>query len=205
MSEQSLPVEEDPMKGICSNSRRRLSWIVAGVAFAVLTTPASRGWTVGQSDAGGPKEGCPFKLLNQKVQATFGSSDRAMYNGGEIQGGEIPGVIKVEQVTIYSCAFQRRSSGEVLQLTAFLYPSAEEAVSGFDRAGKARNADGPYYKSGLKQGDVQMLQGPGRLAAYLDSWVVIVHWLVQKGPRLAPNDIPGSRLAPIALVWLHPK
>ena len=148
-----------------------------------------------------PQPGCPFKVVREQVEKIFGQYDNAIHSGGEIAGGEIPHVVKVEHLSLYSCVFQRKS-GEVLQFIANLYPEAAAADAGFDRASKTKNASGAFYTSQRQIGPIKVFEGPGRAMAHQNTQVVMVHWLVSKGGKPVPADVPGSRLTPILQTWL---
>jgi hypothetical protein len=167
--------------------------------MVLLPTGVARAQDPG-GDAPAPKPGCPFKVIRDQVQKIFGQYDDAMYNGGDIAGGEIPHVLKVEQLSIYTCLFRRRT-GESLQFIANFYPDPAAAAAGFNRAGKAKNASGPYYSSQRKDGQTDIFEGPGRSLAHLNTQVILVNWLTTKGGRPAPADVPGARLTPIAQTW----
>jgi hypothetical protein len=173
-------------------------WILAAIlAFIPIRVPQA------QEDSSAddkPQPGCPFKVVREQVEKIFGQYDNAVHSGGEIEGGEIPRVIKVEQLSLYTCIFQRK--GEVLQFIANLYPEAAAAGAGFDRASKVKNANGAFYTSQRQIGSVQVFEGPGRAIAHQGTQVVMAHWLVGKGGKPVPADVPGSRLTPILQAWL---
>ena len=145
---------------------RRLQplWLIgAATAFAcaVAAAPYAQEGAQGGGAAAG-KPGCPFKALTAKVSTIFGAYDRAMSNSGALEGVEIPGVAKVRELTVYTCAFQRTSTREALQIIANVYPSVSEAVSAFTEASKTKSAAGPFYTASRQVGKMQVFEGPGR-------------------------------------------
>jgi hypothetical protein len=184
---------------------KRMTVVGAGLALAVFggasMSAQGRGRTGSQP---GVKEGCPFKALTAKVQSVFGPYDRAMFNGGEVKGGEIPNLIKVREVTIYTCAFQRMSTQEALQIIANVYPTEAEALSAFTEASHAKSGQAAYYTSSRQVGKMQVFEGPGRSLSHVADQVVIIHWQMAQGRRFAPVNKPGSVLTPIAEVWYGP-
>jgi len=75
-----------------------------------------------------PKAGCPFKGLTARVPNIFGGYDRALFNGGDVEGGEIPHLVKLRELSMYTCVFQRSKAGETLQFIANFYPDAAQAL-----------------------------------------------------------------------------
>lgn len=49
---------------------------------------------------------------------------------------------------------------------------------------------------------LQVFEGPGRSLAYVDSRLVIVHWMVAQAGKLMPSNTPGATLTPLAESWL---
>lgn len=174
-----------------------------GACVLVLPVMSSPAYAQGSGQSDG-KPGCPFKALTEKVQSIFGAYDRAMSNSGNIEGMEIPNVVKVRKLTMYTCAFQRTASKESFQIIANVYPSDAEAMSAYTEDSHVKNAAGPYYTSSRQVGKMQVFEGPGRSLSRVGNQVVIIHWLVFKGGRMLAADKPGSVLMPIAQVWFGP-
>jgi hypothetical protein len=173
------------------------------LAFVLLLGPAAPGRAQDEAGGGPPKPGCPFKVIRDQVQRVFGQYDRAIHQGGEVEGGEVANLIRVEQLTIYTCAFQR-ANGDTFQFVANFYPDSARAAAAFQRTSRAKGSTGPFYTSSRQQGKVQLFEGPGRSLSYMDTEVVILHWLTMKNRRIAPANVPGSTLSPIALAWFPP-
>lgn len=184
---------------------RGLGLIGGGLALALLVGAPAHAQGRGQSgEAPAMKAGCPFKALTAKVQGVFGSYDRAMTNSGEVEGAEIPNVVKVRELTIYTCAFQRTTTREALQVIANVYPSEAEASSAFAEASRVKSGGTPYYTSSRQIGKMQVYEGPGRSLSRVSDQVVIIHWQIFQGSKIVPVDKPGSVLTPIAQVWFGP-
>lgn len=178
-------------------------WIGVCTAVALLIARPVSAQAGGQTgETSPPKAGCPFKALTAKAQAIFGAYDRALYNGGDVEGGEIPNLVKVRELSMYTCVFQRAKTGEVLQFIANFYPDPAQALDAFHEASGVKNAAGPFYTSSRQDGKLQVFEGPGRSLAYSDSRVVIVHWLVGQRGKLLASTTPGSTLTPLAELWL---
>jgi hypothetical protein len=180
--------------------RKRVRTLLSTVSLMLALIPA--GVAQAQDTAGdAPKPGCPFKVVGEQVEKVFGKYDNAIHSGGALEGAEIPRVLKVEELTLYTCVFQRKT-GEVLQFIANFYPGTAAAEAGFNRASKVKNANGPYYTSQRQIGSVQVFEGPGRALAHQNTQVIMVHWLTMKSGKPVPADVPGSRLTPILQAWL---
>ena len=178
-------------------ARASLWTLSAILALIPIQVPQAQG----SSSDHKQQPGCPFKVVREQVEKIFGKYDNAMHSGGEIAGGEVPNVVKVEHLSLYTCAFQRKS-GEVLQFIANLYPEAAAADAGFDRASKVKNANGAFYTSQRQIGPVKVFEGPGHAMAHQNTQVVMAHWLVIKDGKPVPADVPGSRLTPLLQAWL---
>jgi hypothetical protein len=183
--------------------RRHLQWIGACTVVAlVIARPAGAQGGGQTGDAPPAKAGCPFKALTAKVQTIFGAYDRALFNGGVVEGGEIPNVVKVRELTLYTCVFQRDKTRETLQFIANFYPDAAQALDAFHEASRAKNAAGAFYTSSRQDGNLQVFEGPGRSLAYADTRVVIVHWMAAQNGKLVASSTPGATLTPLAELWL---
>lgn len=141
-----------------------------------------------------PTAGCSFKGVADTVKQVFGAYDNAMQNGGAL-----PGVV----VNMTTCVFRRASSREVLRAVLERVATSQDADKAFQLAIKAKDTDGPYYTSDLQKEGVQMRVGRGRVAAHEGNHVVLVSWQVVAPPRIHSKDVPGDKLAPIALAVLH--
>ena len=186
------------------NVRRPLGWIgvCTAVALVIARSAGAQGGAPTPDSARAPKPGCPFKTLTAKVQTIFGPYDRALFNGGDIQGGEIPNLVKLRKVALYTCVFQRAKTREVLQFIANFYPDAAQASDAFHEASRATNAAGPFYTSSRQDGKLQVFEGPGRSLAYADNRIVIVHWMTGAAGKLTASTTPGAKLTPLAEYWL---